>query len=342
MVEEKQLRELYIDKKLSIRACAEVLGLPSHGGLSCLLKKYNIKPRPSGFQKGNDINKGRSPEDCAGYKGGKIKKVCACGKEFEVFPSQSSAYTRCDECKTKPRSDISGMRFGELIAIKPVLKQRSGRWLWECKCSCGDIKIVAPCDLKAGLVKSCGCKRSPTGADSPVYLDGGVGFDRYAPNLLFAEPVRRDLENDKILNVKCAYCGKWFRPSRAQAVSRVEALQSRGGENRFYCSTGCKEACPTYRKKLWPKGFKSATSREVVPELRQIVFKRDGWECQRCGSIDQLHCHHIQGYAQNKMLANDPDNCITLCKKCHKKVHKIEGCEYHNLQCNQTRSNTGF
>ena len=35
----------------------------------------------------------------------------------------------------------------------------------------------------------------------------------------------------------------------------------------------------------------------------------------------------------NKMVSNDPDNCITLCKKCHKEIHSQDGCRYVDLQC---------
>lgn len=42
---------------------------------------------------------------------------------------------------------------------------------------------------------------------------------------------------------------------------------------------------------------------------------------------------NYKGGAQNKILANDIDNCITLCKECHKLVHKQHGCRYVDLKC---------
>jgi 5-methylcytosine-specific restriction endonuclease McrA len=108
------------------------------------------------------------------------------------------------------------------------------------------------------------------------------------------------------------------------------------GEQRFYCSENCKISCPIFNQRLWPKGFKKATSREVVPLLRQLVLERDNYTCQKCGATTetaQLHVHHEKSYTLNKIMANDPDNCITLCKECHKKVHSQEGCKYVDLQC---------
>lgn len=161
-------------------------------------------------------------------------------------------------------------------------------------------------------------------------------YETYKDKVGYAACVRK-AEDGFSLEIKCSYCGKFHTPS---VINLKNIMQKKSME--FYCSDGGKQACPVFRQRVYPKGFKPATSREVVPELRQIVFERDRWKCQRCESSDQIHCHHIQGYAQNKIMANDPDNCITLCKKCHKEVHKTEGCKYSDLKCNQALSDMGF
>ena len=48
--------------------------------------------------------------------------------------------------------DLTGMRFGRLIAIKYVGKSR-----WLCKCDCGGTKVTRASSLKSGYTKSCGC-----------------------------------------------------------------------------------------------------------------------------------------------------------------------------------------
>jgi len=54
------LEDLYINQGLTIRECAECLGMPTHGSISGYLKKFGIKTRPGGgdFLRGNPINKG--------------------------------------------------------------------------------------------------------------------------------------------------------------------------------------------------------------------------------------------------------------------------------------------
>lgn len=55
-------------------------------------------------------------------------------------------------------SDITGQRFGSLVAIRPTgVKSKWDGEIWECKCDCGTIKGVAIHSLKTGNTKSCGC-----------------------------------------------------------------------------------------------------------------------------------------------------------------------------------------
>lgn len=146
------------------------------------------------------------------------------------------------------------------------------------------------------------------------------------------------LSSDDIsLEVKCKYCGKYFIPNNSDVQGRISALNGNAtGDHFLYCSKGCKDSCPIYRQRKYPRGFKKATAREVDPILRQMCFERDNWECQICGkSVEEviLHCHHIEGYTQNPLLGNDIDNVITLCKGHHKEIHKLPGCGYYELKC---------
>ena len=141
------------------------------------------------------------------------------------------------------------------------------------------------------------------------------------------------------LEVKCRYCGKYFIPNNLIVTRRIQALNgTMEGECSIYCSEHCKTACPVFNQHLYPKGFKKTSSREVNPLIRQMCFERDDWKCQICGASQKetpLHCHHIEGYAQNPHLGNDVKNTITLCKTCHKEVHKLPGCGYYDLRCNK-------
>jgi hypothetical protein len=55
-----------------------------------------------------------------------------------------------------------------------------------------------------------------------------------------------------------------------------------------------------------------------------LVRERDG-KCTECGSIDDLHAHHIKAFKDYPELRYDVNNGITLCGKCHRDYHKIHG-----------------
>jgi len=163
-------------------------------------------------------------------------------------------------------------------------------------------------------------------------------YDTYAHQISYAEKVRRNENDQNILEVKCSYCGKWYIPKLNLLCNRIRGLEGAHSEYRLYCSTQCKQECPIFNQHKWPKGFKPSTSREVQPELRQMCFDRDKFTCQKCGLTQDeletgLHCHHIEGIKWEPLESADLDKVITLCKNCHKKVHKQLDCGYHDMRC---------
>lgn len=62
--------------------------------------------------------------------------------------------------------DIKGMKFGRLIAIEPVGKNKHNKFLWRCVCDCGKETVVVGSSLRSGIVKSCGCLHSEAAAEN--------------------------------------------------------------------------------------------------------------------------------------------------------------------------------
>jgi hypothetical protein len=168
-------------------------------------------------------------------------------------------------------------------------------------------------------------------------------YDVYAHKILYIGEVRRNSEDQNILEVKCAYCGKWFIPKSSVVNYRITCFNNlKRGEGRFYCSNWCKLECPIFNKTEWPDGFKNKekTSREVQPQLRQMRFKLDNYTCQKCFKHQRdldvgLNCHHLEGIMWEPIESADIDKVITLCKTCHLEVHKKDGCKYNDLKCKE-------
>lgn len=56
--------------------------------------------------------------------------------------------------------------------------------------------------------------------------------------------------------------------------------------------------------------------------VRQYVLHRDGYTCRCCGLNKPGTKFHVHHKTSRKTGGNAPDNLVTLCKNCHKKVHK--------------------
>lgn len=60
----------------------------------------------------------------------------------------------------KNTENLKGQTFGRLVALSKVQKRSTDKNIfWECKCSCGEPKIVAASNLRNGTTNSCGCFR---------------------------------------------------------------------------------------------------------------------------------------------------------------------------------------
>lgn len=55
--------------------------------------------------------------------------------------------------------DITGQRFGKLVAIKRV-PSRNYHTYWLCKCDCGNEKEIQTAHLTSGATTSCGCEHT--------------------------------------------------------------------------------------------------------------------------------------------------------------------------------------
>jgi 5-methylcytosine-specific restriction endonuclease McrA len=53
--------------------------------------------------------------------------------------------------------------------------------------------------------------------------------------------------------------------------------------------------------------------------LMKLVLERDDWQCQKCGSLENLPIHH---QIKRSQLGDDAlGNLLTLCARCHMAEH---------------------
>lgn len=107
----------------------------------------------------------------------------------------------------------------------------------------------------------------------------------------------------------CAHCGKDFVPAYPSYIKRYG--------DKPACSMRC---AAELRRKHNPIK-RGELNRTEWHKIRASVIERDGGVCARCGSAFNLSVHHIIPY---RIVKHDnPDNLITLCRKCHGKIDQL-------------------
>jgi hypothetical protein len=98
---------------------------------------------------------------------GRAKYVCKCDCGTMVVVQSSNLKnghtTSCGCARKQAASEyeyITGQIFGKLIAVKRVKTPGEREAKWICKCDCGGATKTRISNLKTGVTKSCGCRRT--------------------------------------------------------------------------------------------------------------------------------------------------------------------------------------
>lgn len=144
--------------------------------------------------------------------------------------------------------DLSGKRFGRLIAVKTVGKKENGNFLWYCKCDCGGNKIVSNSDLRLGRVASCGCLNSKGEAKIKQILEElKISFEKeYSFNDCVSEnnvPLRYDfylpdyntlIEYDGKQHFECSGYG-WNTKENLNKIQKRDKVKNKYADKKGIC-----------------------------------------------------------------------------------------------------------
>lgn len=133
-------------------------------------------------------------------------------------------------------------------------------------------------------------------------------------------------------NVDCVICGM---PGVGVAIAAVSPGDGDAPELVEIC-LGCVDemfdTAKVLQRRMRPASTRHADYGPDWDRVRTSIGERDGWLCQdeehaKVGGNDRgekLLVHHIRPlrtFNGNYLAANQPDNLITLCEKCHGKWH---------------------
>lgn len=199
------------------------------------------------------------------------KCLCDCGNTHEAFTNTLTA-GHCKSCgclqkeavaKTgrSKRIDVSGRRFGSLIATGEWSKDTNNRTIWKCLCDCGTTTKVDIANLMNGTTKSCGCLRKYSGVATRFQaLPYGVAaFHSVLKNYKEGSQRRNytweltDEECRKLFCGNCIYCGSPpmnVRNSRTtpyvySGIDRVDNTKGYTMDNCVSCCKTCNRAKDT-------------------------------------------------------------------------------------------------
>lgn len=83
---------------------------------------------------------------------------CECGSTKVIsLNALTQGGARSCGCRVRMPIDITGQRFGKLVAVRKTGESTQKGVLWLCKCDCGNESVAIGTRLRIGEVISCGC-----------------------------------------------------------------------------------------------------------------------------------------------------------------------------------------
>jgi hypothetical protein len=273
-------------------------------------------------------------EDVGRTKQGSVvwKCLCECGNTTNVTTGhlQNGATQSCGCLRraiTSQRSylNLVGQKFGRLTVLEDVGRTKGKKVIWRCLCDCGNAVDVSSVSLRSGNTQSCGCymRDRITEMNKKDLVGQKFGL------LTVLEDVGR--QNREVLWRCLCDCGN--------IVDVLSGNLQKGNTKSCGCYNKERhsgENHPNWKGGITPltKAVRMCTRYKV---WRHTICQRDNFTCVHCQVNGvKLIVHHITRFSkiikENHITTLeeaiqcealwDVSNGLTLCKKCHKKLHK--------------------
>jgi hypothetical protein len=196
--------------------------------------------------------------------------------------------------------DITGQRYGRLVAIEPV-DIRNGGYRWRFRCDCGSETVCAASSVKTGLTRSCGCLHRES-----AHINGKARKthgQRYTPEYKIWGSLKTRCYNERSNTFQdygakgVTVCWRWMnsfenfladmgrRPSPEHSIDRIDGTRGyepgncRWATDREQAQNRCTNRLITFRGETMP----------LIEWARRTGIRRDtiayrlkrGWQVDR-------------------------------------------------------------
>lgn len=168
---------------------------------------------------------------------------CDCGI-IKNIPTGSLVSGNTQSCGCIRILQLVGQRFGKLIVIERVGKNKQGNYCWKCSCDCGNETVVSGSHLRKNAIKSCGCGHIFPNKEG-VFNDLLRIYKRNARTRKLSFELTKE-EFRKLVNGDCYYCG--VEPSQTHYSRRRHSKYIYNGidrvdNNKGYLTENCISCC---------------------------------------------------------------------------------------------------
>ena len=199
----------------------------------------------------------------------------------------------------RKRIDLTGQRFGRLVVIslnEEVSKQKKGS-CWNCKCDCGNEKIIWAADLKRGNTTSCGCYNKEMVQEKwndEEFRQMRSANAREQTKEQWKDEEFRQMQSNR---AKALWKDEEFRQMQSEKLIRMNEEMS--GVNSPHWKGGI-SPISTYLRDLL-----------VVKQWRKDTYVRENSKCQLTGK--HVHggnsvVHHLYGFNMIVLEAHELHN----------------------------------
>ncbi len=259
---------------------------------------------------------GKKNKKAIKLKDNKIKLCSWCNKTANYYFSITGKYCCCDHFSKCPeaRKRKSQRMIGH--EIKELTKRKISR----------KIIIINKENEKYRRNQSLSRKKSADEYKKDYPFFSKIEEIRDNPDKPGEKEIQVHCKNHNCKNSKEQ--GGWFTPTYIQLFERIRQVENGQGGCYFYCSEKCKQECPLFNLHSDPfRKIETPYTHEEYNTWKKVVLEQDNYECQKCGSRENLHCHHIIPVKLEPLFVLDPDNGIVLCENCHYKYGHKTGTE---------------